>query len=309
MGVPLLKGTMLSGNGNIYVLDHVLGQGSYGITYQAWLSNRHFGTALSSQRMVAIKEFFLKSVNTRLADGSLKGTDTEEFKKNISRFREEAANLCRLNHRGIVKILETFDLNGTSYLVMEYLSGGTLDHRIRQRSRLTEIESLDMTIQIGEAVAYMHERNILHLDVKPLNVMLDEKDHPVLIDFGLSRVIDGPTGHGICSNFGHGTKGYAPIEQSKDTPHRTVERSIDIYALGATLFKCLTGIKPPPAVEVAGNAFLLSKLLEIKNIRSEVAELVIWTMQPDKLLRPQTANECVERMKEVVELLRTEKLS
>ncbi|MBR6757948.1 MAG: protein kinase [Bacteroidaceae bacterium] len=247
---PLAEGTILRGAKQEYCIRKALGQGTFGITYRA--TTKMEGPLGAIEVNVAIKEFFMKSNNNRHgSEVTYSGSDNifESYKKMFAR---EASNLGKLNHRHIVKVLEYFEANNTYYYVMEYCSGGSLDNVIARRGQLPEAEALHYFGQLSSAVSHMHAHKMLHLDIKPANIVLRENGELVLIDFGLSKQYDTDGNPESSTRIGAGTPGYAPIEQAR---HRRDSKqfaaTLDVYALGATLFKMLTGVTPPDASEVA----------------------------------------------------------
>ena len=168
----------------------------------------------------------------------------------IERFRQkfikEAHNISRLNHPNIIKVLEVFEENGTAYYVMEYINGGSLSSLIANRGQLSETETLLYTRKIADALRYIHSMNMNHLDIKPANVLVRNNGDIVLIDFGLSKNYD-VSGEQTTSTPIGVSVGYAPIEQSRVEGLGMFSPETDIYALGATMFKMLTGQTPPEA--------------------------------------------------------------
>ena len=250
----LRQGAVLHGKKNSYRIERVLGQGTFGITYLAYTTVTVEGDLgkLQTEIQVAVKEFFMSDINGREGSTVTTGGSSELFGKYRHKFAREASNLAKLKHRGIVKVIETFEANGTSYYAMEYCGGGSLDSRIKSRGSLPEKEALRYFAQIAEALQYMHSRRMLHLDLKPGNVMLRSSGEAVLIDFGLSKQFNDNGEPESSTTIGGGTPGYAPIEQAnyKEDSGGKLPVAMDIYALGGTLYKMLTGERPPVASDV-----------------------------------------------------------
>lgn len=236
----LRAGTLLQ---NKYRIERVLGQGGYGITYLA--------TDLSLNRLVAIKEFYPKDYCNRDAATSNVsiGTDnTIDFVKKLKKkFLKEALNISKLNHKGIIRVISSFEENNTAYYVMDYIKGANLAEIVNRYGPLSVDKALFYIADIGDALEYVHSHYINHLDVKPANILVSEQDkRPVLIDFGLSKQYDAE-GHQTSTTPIGVSHGFAPMEQYKDGGVKEFSPQTDIYSLGATFYFILTGIVPPQA--------------------------------------------------------------
>ena len=289
----LQLGTVIHGTHNDYRIERVLGQGSFGITYVANVRLKGRLGAIESTAMVAIKEFFLRDVSSRNGLRVFSVSDSTLCSDYRRDFLREAQNLSRLDNDHIVKVLETIEENDTVYYVMEYLSGGNLDQHILSHGKLSCREALDIAIQIGEALKCMHAQHMLHLDLKPLNVMRGEDGHIVLIDFGLSKCFGADGQPESSTRIGQGTTGYAPIEQHSFKKADGFMPTLDIYALGATLFKMLTGSVPPEASVVLNEGLPVDELSSA-GVPPAVIALVERAMQPLRRMRHQTVGEFVD---------------
>lgn len=289
----LQPGTVIHGTHNDYRIERVLGQGSFGITYVANVRLKGRLGAIESAAMVAIKEFFLRDVSCRNGLRVFSVSDSTLCSDYRRDFLREAQNLSRLDNDHIVKVLETIEENDTVYYVMEYLSGGNLDQHILSHGKLSCREALDIAIQIGEALKCMHAQHMLHLDLKPLNVMRGEDGHIVLIDFGLSKCFGADGQPESSTRIGQGTTGYAPIEQHSFNKADGFMPTLDIYALGATLFKMLTGSVPPEASVVLNEGLPVDELSSA-GVPPAVIALVERAMQPLRRMRHQTVDEFVD---------------
>lgn len=289
----LQPGTVIHGTHNDYRIERVLGQGSFGITYVANVRLKGRLGAIESAAMVAIKEFFLRDVSSRNGLRVFSVSDSTLCSDYRRDFLREAQNLSRLDNDHIVKVLETIEENDTVYYVMEYLSGGNLDQHILSHGKLSCREALDIAIQIGEALKCMHAQHMLHLDLKPLNVMRGEDGHIVLIDFGLSKCFGADGQPESSTRIGQGTTGYAPIEQHSFKKADGFMPTLDIYALGATLFKMLTGCVPPEASVVLNEGLPVDELSSA-GVPPAVIALVERAMQPLRRMRHQTVGEFVD---------------
>ena len=268
--------------GGKYHIIESLGQGGFGITY--------LGEQTSLSRKVAIKEFFMKDLCNRDDATSHVSVGSEGSREMVNRFREkfvkEAKSIARLVHPNIVRVIDIFEENGTAYYVMEYCEGGSLSVRLRQQypdGMPTEL-ALKYIHQIASALDYIHQLKINHLDVKPANVMLNERGDAVLIDFGLAKQYDAQTGQQTSSTPVGISEGYAPMEQYKKGGVAQFSPTTDIYSLGATLYKLVTGQTPPNA-----NDILNDGLPELPaSIPASIAEAIRQSMQPRKIDRPQS---------------------
>lgn len=242
---PTLKeGTFLQ-NGK-YKIIRFIGGGGFGCTYEA------IHTVFETR--VAIKEFFVKDFCNR-DESSYVSVGTQSkiglFSKLKKKFIDEAKALNNMHHEGIVHVSDLFEENGTAYYVMDYIEGQSLQEIVNKRGPLSEQEALRYILQVADALKYVHSKSRLHLDIKPGNIMVDKNGKAILIDFGASKHYDEETGENTSSLLGINTKGYAPIEQMNQS-FNTFNAATDIYSLGATLYKLLTGITPPDSIAIAG---------------------------------------------------------
>ena len=249
----LAIGTSLQGGR--YVIERVLGQGGFGITYLC----QH--TKLRKQ--VAIKEFFFAQFCERQGDTSQVTVPTAGNRELVEKFRIKFVKEARLiagklsQAPSVVNVSDVFDENGTSYYVMDYINGRSLAEVVKQRGRLGEAEAIDIIEQVGKALAYVHSCGINHLDIKPANIMMNRATgRAVLIDFGVAKQYDATTGEATTTTPVGRTPGYAPLEQYSlgGVSHFTPQS--DIYALGATLYKLVTGDTPPEATAMPKDAVL-----------------------------------------------------
>lgn len=295
--IELKQGSTLKGGK--YKIVKVLGQGSFGITYLATTKLTMAGKLgqMDTVVNVAIKEFFMSEMNSRANDGSsIEGSSGSLFINYQQKFRKEAENLSHLNHPNIVKVLEVFDENNTTYYVMQYIDGESLDDYILRQNGLPEQKAITILNDIGRAVQYMHAHKMLHLDLKPRNVMLDKNGKSYLIDFGLSKQYTDNGEPESSTTIGAGTPGYAPIEQANYKKDGTFPTTLDVYALGATFYKMLTGKKPQHASEVLEEG-LDTVALQDRGISEENIKVVQKAMAPIKKHRFQTISDFLSSLK------------
>ena len=297
----LAIGTILHGEAYDYKIMDVLGQGTFGITYKAKVEMKGALGRLDSNMYVAVKEFFMKEINGRENSSVTSGSTSNGglFHYYRDKFEREARNLSTLSHPNIVKVLEAFHANGTTYYSMEYIDGISLDKKIAQspQGRMPLTEAIETLKQISAAIAFMHSRNMLHLDVKPGNVMMRKDGTAVLIDFGLSKQYTSDGEPESSTKVGAGTPGYAPIEQASYHEGKGFPTMMDVYALGGTLFKMLTGQRPPEASEILNEGFPTDSLRQLF-IPDNIVNSISKAMAPLKKDRWQTVDEFVNHLDE-----------
>ena len=277
----LSKGATLQGGK--YIIERVLGQGGFGITYLA--------THSILEKHVAIKEFFPKDFCERNGNTShitLGNANTSELVAKLKeKFLKEAKNISKLNHPNIVAIHDIFEENGTAYYLMDYIDGVSLNERIKSSGAMPEADALSYIKAIRSAIAYMHTKSMNHLDIKPANIMLRESDDtPILIDFGLAKQYDS-TGEQTSTTPVGISHGYAPIEQYRPGGVSTFTPQTDVYALGATLFALLSGSTPPHYSDI-----LEDGLPELpSSVSQETVVAIEKAMETKKAKRPSTIEE------------------
>ena len=289
----LTIGTLLRGGS--YKIEKVLGQGSFGITYLAEHTNLG--------RKVAIKEFFMKELNSRGEDGSITGMTDGSLSQNYCvKFQKEAINLSRLDHPNIVRVTDSFSENGTFYYVMDYIEGQNLNDYIKSHY-IDEAEAVSIIKSVADALIYMHEeKHMLHLDLKPGNVMRRNSDgHIFLIDFGLSKHFSEDGQPETSTTIGLGTTGYAPIEQGNKAKNGEFRPTIDVYALGATFYKLLTCETPPPASDLVSDDELLENKLREKGVADNLIKVVTEAMCPNVRKRTQSVKDFKNNLEVLIE--------
>lgn len=224
-----------------YVIQEVLGQGGFGITY--------LGIDKLYGNKVAIKEYYPQKIAMRKAqyEDVVTVTSIEEknnYNKGKKRFLDEAQVMARFNkNEGIVKILDFFEANNTAYIVMEYLEGITLKQYLGKYGVIQFRNLIEMMLPLLEALIEIHSQGLIHRDISPDNIMVQHNGKLKLMDFGAARDY---TESGNKSLTVILKPGYAPPEQYQT--HGVQGPWTDIYALCATIYKCLTGITPPDAI-------------------------------------------------------------
>ena len=273
-------GTVITGGEYPYTIEEVLGQGGYGITYKA-TAKVSFGNIINNVS-VAVKEYFPQNQCYR-ADNGISVTPLKnagnDFETARQGFRVEAQRLQVLCHKNdnIVRVNEVFDANNTTYYVMEYLDGGSLRELVKNNGgSLPAAKALSVIIPIADALTALHGEMLMHLDVKPDNIVIrkgenDQPDMPVLIDFGISVHFDKKGKPTTTVKSAGVSEGFAPIEQ-----YSTISRfapEVDVYALAATMLYLLTGKDPQSAFDIKPqhiNAALPQNVPD--NIRNAILE-------------------------------------
>ena len=288
--MQLSAGTLLQGGK--YKIEKVLGQGGFGITYLASQTISIEGPIgqIETEIKLAIKEFFMKDICNRDEDSTTVSVPSVGSKQLAERFKQkfvkEAWNISKLKHPHIIKVVDVFEENGTAYYVMEYHNGGSLNSHIKKRGLFSEAEATQYILQIASALDYIHKQNMNHLDVKPDNVLLNSKGETVLIDFGLSKCYDAEGEQTSSTPIGVSV-GYAPLEQSRTGGVGTFSPATDIYSLGATYYKMVTGETPPEASEVLDDG--LPDMPDF--VSPKVQSAITRAMEPRRKKRPQSIEE------------------
>ena len=285
----LQTGFLLNGNSYIYKIERVLGQGSFGITYLASVKMAGALGTIDANIKVAIKEFFMRDVNQRAEDGSITGLTEGSLSYNYAqKFRKEAERLAAMNHPNIIKVMDFVEANNTFYYVMDYIDGENLNDYLKHH-KMSEKEATDTISEVAKALQYMHEeKQMLHLDLKPGNIMRRNNDgHIYLIDFGLSKHFSEDGVPETSTSVGLGTPGYAPVEQANSKNAKQFRATLDVYALGATFFKLLTGQTPPSADELVSDEDLISDELTKYDIGNDSKVTIVHSMMPNVKHRTQ----------------------
>ncbi len=230
-------------NVNGYLINDVIGQGGFGITYLAYDTE--------SRRIVALKEYLPASVALRNEAGTVTPysvSGENDFAQGKESFLKEAQNLGRFRHKSIVRVLGYFEANGTAYTVMEFVKGDTLAHRIKQLKSegktMPEAEIMMWFNSVMDGLECVHKGEFMHRDIKPDNIMIDpETGKGCLIDFGAARHDAGGKTKSLSVVL---TPGFAPIEQYSNAG-KGQGAWTDVYALGATVWCAMTGEAPTDA--------------------------------------------------------------
>jgi serine/threonine protein kinase/flagellin-specific chaperone FliS len=223
-----------------YTIKKILGQGGFGITYLAHDTNL--------EEDVAIKEFLPIELAMREGDFSihpLSEGHKDNYEWGLDRFIKEARTLTKFKHPNVVRVRSVFNENNTAYMVMEFERGESLQEILSRRKTMEEAELMNIIIPLLGGLEIVHESNFIHRDIKPANIFIREDGSPLLLDFGSARQALGEETKTLTSLV---SPGYAPFEQyySKSDEQGPFT---DIYGLGATLYRAVTGLSPMDAVD------------------------------------------------------------
>ena len=235
----LLPDTLLAKR---FLIEGVLAEGGFGIIYR--------GRDLNLEMKVAIKEYYPFGFASRNHTYSEQVTTSSEevlltFEKGKEDFLKEARAMARFSvEPGIVSVRDFFTENNTAYIVMDYLDGVTLKTWLEENEPLSVTEALALMEPIMAALSRIHEEGLIHRDISPDNIMMLKDRRITLLDFGAARGTSLPEGKELTIMI---KRGYAPEEQYRSKGNQGPWT--DVYALCATLYKCITGVKPDEAIE------------------------------------------------------------
>ena len=244
VGTPADEATHLSPGSILhdrYLIGRALGYGGFGVTYITWDSRL--------EQKVAIKEYLPSEFSTRMPGQSKvtiqSGDKSEQFHDGLDKFIDEARRLAKFhNEAGIVRIFDSFKENDTAYIVMEYLEGETLAEYLKEHGSIEEDTAIDMLLPIMHSLEVVHNEGLIHRDIAPDNIFITKRGEIKLIDFGAARYATTKHTKSLTVII---KQGYSPEEQYRSRgdqgPHT------DVYSLGATLYKMITGATPPDALE------------------------------------------------------------
>jgi serine/threonine-protein kinase len=278
-----------------YRLLQVVGQGGFGITYKGILTEvkGQLGT-ISSEVPICIKEYFFKEychrnpANYNIEVHSPVGR--QMFHKFKEKLIEEARILSEVRHPNIVNVLDVFEENNTAYIAMEYIGGHSLRYIVEKEGILPEDRARRYIMQICDALRFIHNKNILHLDIKPSNILVDSRDSIRLIDFGVSKQYKTATEKETSTTMLILSKGFASIEQYDNEGTSIFSPCPDIYSLGATIYNILTGKIPTESILRATRPFPDPKALN-PAISDNMEKVILKAMQVKPADRYQSVTE------------------
>ena len=266
-----------------YRLTRPIGQGGFGITYLGVWNTEVVGELgkMKTRVPVCIKEYFFKDYCYRDKNSLAVKVHSITGEKLFSKFKEklieEAQILSAVHHPNIVNVLEVFEENNTAYIVMEYIKGNSLKYVLDNEGVLPEHKVIKYSHQIGNALTFVHEKNIVHLDIKPGNILIDQDDNALLIDFGVSKRYDIEEQETSTTTLTL-SKGFAAIEQYDDEGMLNFSAAPDIYSLGATMYNLLTGVIPVESILRATKQMLPPSAYN-SNISSKTEKAILKAME------------------------------
>ena len=227
---------------NRYLIGRVLGEGGFGITY--------IGRDLNLDMIIAVKEFFPVGYVSRNCEANTTVTITGEnnkgfFEKGKTKFIQEARVLGRFSgNKSIVDVRDFFEGNNTAYIVMEYIDGVTLSRYINEHGPFAFDELFQKMLPVLYALQQIHQNGLIHRDISPDNIMIMKDGSLKLMDFGASREVNYEDKRSLSIVL---RPGYAPEEQYRSKGNQGPWT--DVYALCATMYKCVTGVTPDESME------------------------------------------------------------
>lgn len=275
-------GTLL--RAGTYKIEKQLSNGGFGNTYL--VRNTAFGETM------AMKEFFMKDYNVRTGSTVTVSVPDKKatFESQKEKLKKEAQRLRKLANAHLVRVHDLFEENATIYYVMDFINGETLAERLQRQGRsMTETEAMQVVTQMLDVLEFIHsqEPQLLHLDIKPANIMVDHGGCCYLIDFGSSKQVDSARDITVSSGVTM-TRGYAPQELEDGRKDR-IGSWTDLYELGATLYNLLTRQQPPTPselVEDGPEAFFFPQ-----SVSTKTRQLIMWMMTLSRKNRPQSVAE------------------
>jgi serine/threonine protein kinase len=273
-----------------YRILRKIGGGGFSIVYLA--------DDISNNAKVVIKEFIPRKLAIRASDGvtvqtrgNISEKEQEQFNHGRKLFFQEANFLSTLKHPNIVNVVNFFRENGTVYMVMAYEKGITLqDYIYRHKGGLSEKFIKTVFFPLLDGLSLIHERGLLHLDIKPGNIYLREKASPILLDFGAAHEMKNTRQYQPGQVL---TMGFSPYEQSISGGY--VGPWSDLYAIGATMRSCIDSEAPPSAADRRMKDKMKPATEAFKRRYSRgLLSAIDWAMEVDPMLRPQNVAEYIE---------------
>ncbi len=274
-----------------YEIRNILGQGGFGITYLA--------QDLNLGHEVAIKEYLPVDLSIRTKSGTVSPVSEEHHERyywGLGRFLDEARTLGQFKHPNIVQVRNVFEANNTAYMVMEYELGETFQDILNRRKIISEVDLKTIIFPIVDGMKVVHAAGFIHRDIKPANIFLRVDGDPVLLDFGSARTSLEQGNQSLTSIF---SRGYAPIEQY-NTSDESQGAWTDIYALGATMYRAVSGVPPTDAVDrsagiaqIDHDTYVLITEIANEDYSEDFLTAIDYALQFRQQDRPQTMSEWI----------------
>ena len=276
-----------------YEIKRTIGQGAFGVTYQSY--SHRFRSACVIKELLPVD--FATRASSTFDIIPLMAENRGILEKCRADFMREASILHEVNHPNVVKILDFFGGNGTSYMVMPYADGCDYERYLKRLKesghRPTEKELLDLLFPVLDGLVCVHSKGFLHRDIKPENILVTAQGQPLLIDFGAARQVIGSRSRPISMIL---TPKYAPFEQYSSTKKQGPYT--DIYSLGAVLHRAITGEPPPEAPDRAdGDDKYVPLVMRYSGQYSQTfLNAIDWALRPQAALRPQTIQDWISAL-------------
>ena len=265
-----------------FVVERILGSGGFGITYLA--HDEKLGRKVVVKENLPVQFAYRNPASLTVSSRTSSAEDGDNYRYSLDSFEREAATLASLDHPGIVRVLRSFEANGTACFVMPYVDGVPFDEQIRQRvasgEHFSEGEIIGLLERLLEALAYLHSRGIYHRDLKPGNILVTDSGAPVLIDFGAARQSLGERSLTVIES-----PGYTPFEQLQS--HGKIGPWSDLYALGATVRRAITNETPLKSADRIMDDPLVP-LVQIPELRGRYSEGLLASI--DRAMAPKAAD-------------------
>jgi len=267
-----------------YRIIKSIGSGGFGITY--------LGMDENLQKQVAIKEYFpfhlaFRGNNSIVAPRTQSPGDVDEYSWGRERFIEEAQTLAKFEHPNVIRVIRYIPENGSAYIIMDFADGQPLNKIIKASAPLSGEQVTAVIEPLMDGLTAVHQKGILHRDVKPGNIIIREDNTPILIDFGAARQAIGSKSKSLSAIL---TPHFAPIEQYSTRGNQGPWT--DIYSLGAVAYLCLTGQKPPEATErMRTDPYVPLVKCAAGRAPQAFLEAIDWALDPEEEKRPQSVEE------------------
>ena len=275
--LPLRSGTTV----DQYLVEGVIGGGGFSIVYRCFDTQKN--------ESVVLKEYFPNQLSRRVGNDAVEPINerkTKAFQVGMQQFFAEAHSLSKIEHPHVINITNVFRANNTAYMVSKLQAGKDLRWFIKRcQGDLDQAFVQKALPPIMSGISALHKNKLLHLDIKPANIFLRTDGGPLLLDFGASKVMDKKERF---TSFQTLTPGFAPPEQHHK---QQLGPGSDIYALGATIYACITGRPPPTSLKREEKSRELKLKGAEKKITQSVIDAIKWALELDISKRPQTLTE------------------